>query len=196
MTVLSLGGDLLLYSPTDVDPAEVQALGTPRWVVAPNNLHHLYAGPWLERGLEGWCTPTLQAKRKDLHFTGVVTEEVTPFGEQVLLIPLSCFAYTNELVLFHRPSRTLVVTDLVFNFPSTSPWMTRALMRCCGGYPGCKTTLLERFGMNREAARADIGRLLELDFDRLIPCHGDIIETGGRSALKAAFGWLDLPDLD
>ena len=192
MTVLALDGGLLLHSPTDVDPAEVEALGTPRWILAPNKLHHLYAGPWLERGLEGWCAPGLPDKRRDLTFTGVVTEEAAPFGDEVLLIPLSCFAYTNEVVLLHRPSRTLIVTDLLFNFGPTAPWMTRAAMRCCWAYPGCRTTLLERVGMNRAAARTELRRLLDLDFDRIILSHGDLVETGGHAALRSAFAWLGL----
>ncbi len=32
-------------------------------------------------------------------------------------MPLACFGYTDEVALLHRPSRTLVVSDLVFNFP-------------------------------------------------------------------------------
>ena len=193
MTVLALEGGLLLHSPTDADPEDLRSVGTPRWLLAPNKLHHLYVGPWLAEGVEGWCAPGLDEKRADLTFSGVVTEEVEPFGEEVLLIPLSCFSLTNEVVLLHRPSRTLVVTDLVFNFGPKAPWMTRALMRCSGGYPGCRTTVLERFGMNRPAARTDLERLLKLDFDRLIPSHGEIVESGGKAALRSAFSWLGLP---
>lgn len=192
MTVLELEGGLLLHSPTDLDASEVDALGAPRWVLAPNLFHHLYVGPWLERGLEGWCAVGLDEKRSDLTFQGVVGEECSPFGDEVLLVPLSCFSLSNEVVLLHRPSRTLVVTDLVFNFAPTAPWATRAAMWFIGGYPGCSTTALERFGMKRDAARADLTRILELDFDRIVPSHGEIVETGGPEALRAAFGWLDL----
>ena len=190
MTVLALEGGLLLHSPTDAEPAEVEALGAPRWLLAPNKLHHLYAGPWMERGLEGWCAPGLPEKRPDLTFAGVVMEECAPFGEEVLLIPLRCFPFTNEVALLHRPSRTLVVTDLVFNFGPEAPWLTRAAMACSGGYPGCRTTIIERIGMDRPTARDELRRLLELDFDRLIPSHGAIIEAGGPEALLSAFSWL------
>ncbi|MCP4805373.1 MAG: hypothetical protein GY913_00475 [Proteobacteria bacterium] len=193
MTVLALDQGLLLHSPTNADPTLLEPLGTPRWVLAPNTFHHLYVGPWLDRGLEGWCAPGLPEKRPDLAFTGVVTKAAAPFGDEALLVPLSCFPLTNEVALFHRPSRTLLVTDLVFNFGPDTPWATRAAMWCAGGYPGCRTTFLERFGMKRDQARRDIAALLELDFDRLIPCHGDIVETGGRQTLEAAFHWLDLP---
>jgi len=70
--------------------------------------------------------------------------------------------------------------------------MTRAAMFCLGGYPGCKTTALERFGMDRAIAREELAAVLELDFDRIIPSHGEIVETEGRAAVRAAFSWLEL----
>lgn len=190
MTVLELDGGLLLHSPTNLDAAAVEAVGTPRWLLAPNLFHHLYVGPWVDRGVEAWCAPGLRAKRPDVRFESEVTEESSPCGEEALFIPLSCFSFTNEVVVLHRPSRTLVVTDLVFNLPESTPWLTKSAMCCIGGYPGCRTTAVERIGMNRAAARADLHRLLELDFDRLIPSHGTIIETGGKQALRQAFHWL------
>lgn len=190
MTALQLADGLLLHSPTDASVEEVAAVGEARWVLAPNLLHHLYVGPWVERGLEGFCAPGLQAKRPDVAFTAEVTEQSSPCGSDALFLPLSCFSITNEVVVLHRPSRTLVVTDLVFNLPPSTPWPTKAAMCCAGGYPGCKTTVLERIGMNRPQARTDLRALLDLDWDRLIPSHGTIIETGGKDALRQAFHWL------
>lgn len=193
MTVVDIDGELLLHSPIDVEPAALAPLGTPRWLLAPNRLHHLYVGPWLERGLEGWAAPGLPEKRPDLRFDHVVDEACEPFGDAVRLIPLRCFPLANEVVLLHRPSRTLVVTDLVFHFTRDSPWLTRAAMRCTGAYPGCRTSLLERRGMDRDVAREEIGALLELDFDRLVMAHGAVIETGAKRALRSAYRWLRLP---
>ena len=192
MTLLSLEGGLLLHSPTACPPEEVARLGSARWILSPNKLHHLYAGPWMARGAEGWCARGLETKRSDLPWTGTVAEECRPFGDEVLLVPLRCFPFSNEVVLFHAPSRTLVVTDLVFHFGPDAPLLTKAAMCAAGGYPGCRTTGLERVGMNRAVARSEIRRLLELDFDRLIPSHGHIVETGGKQALRGAFDWLGI----
>lgn len=190
MTILEVDGGLLVHSPLAVPMDALASLGTPRWVLAPNKFHHLYVGPWMERGCEGWAAPGLAAKRPDLTFHGEVTPGSEPFGPDLQLFPLSCFPFTNEVVVLHRPSRTLVVTDLVFNLAPTAPWLTRAAMRCACGYPGCRTTALEQLFMRREAARRDLRTLLALDFDRLILSHGEVIETGGRDALKQAFNWL------
>lgn len=190
MTVLETSGGLLVHSPVNVDPATVAPLGTPRWVVAPNKLHHLYAGRWIDAGLEAWAAPGLPEKRRDLTFAGVLDGARSPFGDDVAVFPLTCFPLSNEVVLLHRPSRTLVVTDLVFHFTPAAPLLTRVLMACACGYPGCSTTSLERIGFRRPAARREIGALLQEDFDRLIMAHGEVIETGGKAALRGAVRWL------
>ena len=192
MTVIEIDGALLLHSPIDLDPDMLAPLGTPRWLLSPNRMHHLHAGPWMARGLESWAAPGLPDKRPDLRFDHVVKDTCEPFGDAIQLIPLRCFSQTNEVVILHRPSRTLVVTDLVFHFTPEYPWFTRAAMWCSGAYPGCRASILERVGMDRAIARREIAGLLDLDFDRLIPSHGAIIESGGRDALRKAYHWLGL----
>ena len=52
MVLASLAGGLWCWSPVELTPeleAEVRALGTLRWLVTPNKIHHLFLGPWLER---------------------------------------------------------------------------------------------------------------------------------------------------
>ncbi|MCA8925488.1 MAG: tetraacyldisaccharide 4'-kinase, partial [Planctomycetes bacterium] len=50
--------------------AEVRALGTLRWLVTPNKIHHLFLGPWLERfeGAVALAPPGLPPRRPDLRF--------------------------------------------------------------------------------------------------------------------------------
>jgi len=193
MTVLRLDGDLLLYSPVALDPGSLDRLGTPRWLLAPNTFHHLHVRPWLARGLTGYAAPGLAEKRRDLDFAHTVSEPCAPFGDAVQLVPLRSLPLVGEVALLHRPSRTLVVTDLVFHLGADAPWATRAAFWLLGGYPGCRATLLERALMRRAVARDDLRGLLALDFDRLIMAHGHIIETGGKDALANAYSWLGGP---
>ncbi len=170
----------------------LKIVGEPRWVLAPNKFHHLFAKPWIDLGLEAWAAPGLPEKRPDLQFTGVVASGTHPFGAEVEVITLTCFSPTNEVVLFHKPSRSLIVTDLLFNFPPTVPRLTKAVMWCAGCYPGCRASLLERFGMKRKLARQELGAILEFDFERLIMAHGQVVEKDAREVLARAYAWLDL----
>ena len=190
MTVMALDGGVLVHSPVAFDPRG-WAPGRPaRWAVAPNRLHHLHIGPWIAAGAEGWAAPGLAEKRPDLVFSGVLGESPAPFGDAVEVLPLRCFPFVNEVAVLHRPSRTLVLTDLVFNIGADAPWLTRAAMACACGYPGCRSTLLERVAMRRDVARHEVQQLLSWDFERLIMAHGEVIERGGREALAGAYRWL------
>ena len=190
MTVMRVDGDLLLHAPVAVDPRELETHGNPRWLLAPNRFHHLHVGPWLDHGIRGWAAPGLGDKRPDLAFDAEVADTCEPWGDAVQLIPTRSLPLVSEVALLHRPSCTLVLTDLVFHLEPEAPCATRAAMRCAWGYPGCRSTLLERVFMDRVVAREEIGGLLALDFDRLVMAHGRVIETGGRDALAAAYRWL------
>ncbi len=192
MTVLETADGLLVHSPIDIAPEQVAPLGDLRWAVAPNKFHHLYIGRWMDAGAEGWAAPGLPEKRPDLAFAGVLEPGVQPFGDDIGVYPLECFAFTGEVVLHHRPSGTLVVTDLLFHIQPEAPWLTRAVMACAGGYPGCRTTLVERLGFHRETARREMAQLAELDFDRLVMAHGAVDDTGGKRAFREAMAWLGI----
>ncbi|TPV96724.1 MAG: hypothetical protein B7733_03210 [Myxococcales bacterium FL481] len=190
MTVLDTGDGLLVHSPIAVEPASLRDLGQVRWVLAPNLYHHLYLGHWIDVDCQIWGVRGLPEKRPDIRFTGVVDSREPRFGPDIDLYPLRCFEMTNEVVVLHRPSRTLVVTDLVMNFSSRAPWRTRAALWTLGGYPGCRTTILERRGMNRGVACKEIGEIVQWDFDRLTMAHGEVVETGGKDRFLQAFQWL------
>ncbi|WP_108261605.1 hypothetical protein [Mangrovicoccus ximenensis] len=49
MTVIRIGGRLLLHSPVALQPGlaeAVRALGDPAWILAPNRLHWVHLGEW------------------------------------------------------------------------------------------------------------------------------------------------------
>ncbi|MEZ4247658.1 MAG: hypothetical protein R3B99_05400 [Polyangiales bacterium] len=192
MTVLETSEGLLVHSPIARPIEDVATRGEPRFVLAPNLFHHLHVGPWIDAGVATWAARGLPDKRRDVTFTGVVEPGVQPFGSDVVALPLTCFSFSNEVVLLHRPSRTLVVTDLCFHLTPEFGWGTRAAMWMLGGYPGCKTTVVERWGMKRELARRELGEIVAWDFDRLVLAHGEVIEKGGKDAFVGAFRWLGL----
>lgn len=190
MTVLELSGGLLVHSPVARPPEDISHLGDPRWVLAPNLFHHLHVGPWAAAGLEAWGAVGLAEKRPDITFTGQPKGGAHPWGGDLRVHALTSFPLSNEVVLLHAPSRTLVATDLVFHIQPDAPWSTRAAMALIGGYPGVRTTALERFGMQRAAAREDLAEILSWDFDRVVMTHGTVVETGGKDAVASAFSWL------
>ena len=198
MTVIRLsGGRLLLHSPVPLDRglrAELDAIGRVCLAVAPNRLHHLYAGAVAEAYPEArlWVAPGLDTKRPDLVFEAVLgdlaPEEWRGEVDQVFFRGRP---YENEVTFFHRASRTLVLCALAFNFGPSAAAPTRLLMKLIRSYgrlgPSKLDPLLIR---DRAAARESLERILAWDFDRVIVSHGDVLEAGGHAILSEGYAWL------
>jgi hypothetical protein len=198
MTVARLrDGSLWLHSPVAHSPEIVAALapfGSIRHLVAPNCIHDTY--------LEGWFAACPTARfhgaphfarfRPDLKFTDTLSNTPDPawaatFDQHVI----RGMPRLNEVAFLHRPSRTLVVTDLVFNLGPEMPFLSRVLLRLndCD----CKfavSRLLKTTIKDRAAVRKSIDHLLAWDFDRIVMSHGRNVETDGREMLREAFQFL------
>ena len=198
MTVMRLrDGSLLLHSPVELDPdlrRELDALGRVRYAVAPNRVHHLYAGDVAKAypGTRLWIGPGLDRKRPDLAFAGVLGDEApAEWKDEVEQTFFRGRPYENEVVFFHRASRTLILCDLAFNFGPAAAAPTRLLMMLLRSYgrfgPSTLDPLLIR---DRRAARQSLERILAWDFDRVVVAHGDVLRSGGHEALRRGYAWL------
>ncbi len=198
MTVVRLPGPrLLLHSPVAATAElvrEVEALGPVAYLVAPNRFHHLSLGEWLRACPEAlaYVAPGLDKKRPDLKIAGVLTDEPEPgWAGTVDQVLVSGFPLANEVVFFHRPSNTLVATDLAFNVGSSSPPLTRLVFRLSRAYGRLSPTLLERlFVRDRPAFRRSLERIFEWPFERVVVAHGQVSETGGREELIRGYSWV------
>lgn len=198
MTVIRLAdGSLLLHSPVALDAGlrrELDALGPVAFAVAPNRVHHLYAGQVAEAYPRSrlWIGPGLERKRPDLRFVAILGDEAPPeWRGQVDQVHFRGRPYENEVVFCHRASRTLILCDLAFHFGPGAAAPTRLLMKLIRSYgrfgPSSLDPLLIR---DRAAARESLEHILAWDFDRVVVAHGDVLESGGREALRRGYAWL------
>lgn len=194
MTVLRLpSGSLLLHSPVALDDAlarELEALGEVAWIVAPSGLHHLFAAPAKARFPRARlaASAALRKKRPDLAVDAWLEgDEARPFGDGVLGVRVRGAPSVDEWVFVHEPSRSLLVTDLVFHVRRTRGWLTPWVLRVMGVHDRLGQSRAWRILVkDRAAARESAERILGLDFDRLVPAHGDPIDAGARPLLAAA----------
>jgi len=198
MSVIRLADrSLLLHSPVALDPElrrELDSIGHVRFAVAPNRFHHLYAGEVAVTYPESrlWVAPGLERKRPDLEFAGVLGDEApAEWKDEVDQVFFRGRPFENEVVFLHRASRTLIMCDLAFNFGPRSATPVRLLMKLLRSYgrfgPSRLDPLLIR---DRRAARESLERILTWDFDRVVVAHGDVLESGGREALRQGYTWL------
>jgi hypothetical protein len=198
MTVVRLPDfKLLLHSPIAAAAdlvRKVKALGPVAYLVAPNRFHHLFVGEWQRACPDAsiYVAPGLDTKRADLTIAGVLADEPEPgWKDAVDQVLVGGFPFANEVIFFHRPSATLIATDLAFNVGSSSPPLTRLVFRLAGAYGRLSPTLLERLLVrDRRAFRQSLERILEWPFDRVVVAHGNVCERGGREELVRGYSWV------
>jgi len=198
MTIVRLSdGGLWLHSPVRPTPelrAAVDALGPVRFVVAPNRWHHLYVGDWQAAypAAQAYGARGLLKKRKDLAFAGVLDDDAPAgWAGQIDQIARRGAPAMGEVVFLHRKSRTLIVSDSAHNFAPGAPVGTRAFFTLLGGWRGFRTTSLDRLvTRDRAAARESLERVLAWDFDRVVVCHGAVLDAVVKAAVARAYDWL------
>lgn len=198
MTVMRLADRrLLLHSPVALEPelrGQLDAIGRVCFAVAPNRVHHLYAGD-VARAYPGtrlWVAPGLERKRPDLVFEAVLDDEAPEeWRGEIDQVFFRGRPYENEVTFFHRPSRTLILCDLAFNFGPRAAAPTRLLMKLLRSYGRLGPSTLDPWLIrDRRAARESLERILAWDFDRVIVAHGDVLESGGHEILRRGYSWL------
>ena len=208
MTVIQLpDGSLLLHSPTQFTPelqARLSALGPIRALVAPNLVHWMFLRDWQRANPEAetWAVPRLR-QRKQVSEAGIVIDHDlsgTPpacWGDAIELTTVPGGFGFSEVALFHKPSRTLVLTDLVLNLePERLPVLMRPLARLLGvTTPIGRAPIYVRavFQMGGWAARTAALRLVRLRPDHVVFAHGRLFEGNPAEALSHSLSWL-LPE--
>jgi len=198
MTVIRLrDGGLFLHSPVKLDDETrnaLDALGTVRFVVAPNRMHHLFLGSYGDAFPDArvFAAPGLADKRPDLRFHGILDDAAAPeWHEEIDQRLVHGVPTLNEAVFFHRATRTLLLTDLAFNVAADVPAWTAIVMRLNGALGRFGPTRLFRLLVrDRSALRASIDRILEWPIERITVTHGAVIPAGGRESFRRAFEWV------
>jgi hypothetical protein len=204
MTVLRLSsGDLWLHSPTRLTEAlkaQLEQQGRITHLIAPDVAHWSFLQDWQRKCPDAltWAAPGLR-ERKQVQKTGVridhVLSDVSPpeWASEMEQITFRGFGF-SEVDFFHRPSRTLIMTDLVQNLETQRlPVGTRIFARLNGvAAPHGRAPIYLRLVVKvnkREAARA-AARLVEWQPERVIFSHGRWFDRDGTTALKRSLAWL------
>lgn len=196
-------GGLWLWSPIEPRPeieAAVRALGPVRYLVSPNKLHHLFLGAWKARFPEAklWGPPSTVARFGELGFAGTLADDApADWAGQIDQYYFDNSRFLDELIFFHRRSRTAIIGDLSQPFSDTFlkrhwPMWLRPIARAAGmvegwGYPPFEVRFTFR---HRAAARAKMRALIDEAPERVVMAHGEIARSGGAAFLQRAFAWL------
>lgn len=203
MTVVDLGGGRLwLHSPVAYDDAlagQLAELGAVAHLVSPNLIHYAHLREWADRFPEAkvWASPRVRERARsrgfDLRFDADLGREPPDAWAQVLTQTIIPGSLVSEVVFFHRPSRTLILTDTIQNFELDRlrqpfrflVWAARAYAPR-GQMPiDLRSTFMPKRREVGEAVRA----ILAWQPERIVISHGKCIEENAPQALSWAFRW-------
>lgn len=195
-------GGLVVHSPLSFDEAAVRAiddLGEVKALVAPSCIHYLF----LKAATERWPrarvlgAPGLERKSVGVAFEPLPAEgflESLGEGDELVVLRIDGIPYITEHVFLHRASRSLVVSDLLFNVHRSDSFGMRMFLRCVGAWQKPAQSRMWRwFTKNRAAAQQGVVKVLGWDFERIVMAHGDPIEKDAPTTLRSALPWLLRP---
>ncbi len=191
MTVVRLAtGGLLLHSPVPIDDGvaeQLQDIGGVQEIVAPSLLHHLHLGPVQARYPQArcWGPPGLTAKRSDLRIDATLGTDPANWHQTLEPIFIDGMPWMTEHVFFHRPSGTLICTDLFFNIHEVANWQSRLFFGMYGVLGRPRQSPIVRFlAKDKTAAGVSAQRVVALPVKRLIPAHGRVIDNDAAAVLQ------------
>lgn len=200
MTVVRLAdGTLWVCSPIALTEALAQAierLGSPRHLVSPNKIHHLFLGDWKRRwpAARLYASPGLARRRRDLHFDAELADGAdAAWAESIDQVVFHGSFVMEEVVFFHRLSRTAIFTDLIQRFePHRSRGWRGWLMRLDGlvGSDGSTPREWRLTFLDRRALRRAKATVLAWNPERVVIAHGMWVRAHGRAILERALGWM------
>lgn len=190
-------GRLFVHSPCPITPAlreQVDAHGRVGYVVAPGNYHTLHAASWQQAypDSELWVCPGAERKCRSVDRLHVLTDEPpAAWREELDQVVVHGSRWMREVIFFDRPSRTLIVTDVIENYGDHSQHVPRQLRFWWSLFrmwnrPSPAPEY--KFGWrDKSAARASLTRVLAWDFERIVLAHGELIERDAHAQAELAW---------
>ncbi|KAK5415486.1 hypothetical protein LTR06_003536 [Exophiala xenobiotica] len=172
--------------------------------------HHLYVKDYLAvwPSAKTIGVPGLERKRKDVKWDFIygdsadrrnTPEDVFGFAEDMETVLFEGFI-TFCVAWYHKPTRTLIQSDLMMNLPCTEQYspsssdvgiLSREFARRAHPSSVWSRRLVYYVATtDYSLMRRDAKRVAEWDIQRIIPCHGDILDDGGNEAWASVYEWF------
>ena len=196
MTVVSLpSGKLWLHSPVSIDHTvseKLRAMGEVSYIVSPNLFHHLHLKKMVSFFPRAtvYGVPGIEKKVRDMEFVRLdERNNDTIWESQIEWTHIHGMPKVNEVVFFHKSSKTLIVTDLVFHLLNKRGWSS-CLFRLNGVNETLSTSrLLKMMIKDRPKFVDSLKKIFEWDFNKVVLSHGDIIKHEGYQKLRSSLSW-------
>jgi hypothetical protein len=200
MTIIRLeNGDLIVHDPCRIDAAmkqEIDAVGTVKYIVAPGNFHHLFVTDFQQRYplAETFLCPGLERKRADIPFDWILGNRPDPRWQEVIeQVVIQGTRIINEVAFFHKPSKTLILVDLLENIGDDYQHRAGLWLRIwwklvfkMWNHPKAAPEYQMGWG-DKAVVKKGLEKILSWQADRIILAHGELIDTNVDEVLHTAW---------
>ena len=200
MTIIRLNdGGLIVHDPCRIDDAvkrEIDALGNVRYIVAPGSYHHLFVTDFQQHYpyAETFICPGLERKRPDIHFDWILGNRPDHrWGDELEQVVVQGTKLIWEVAFFHKPSRTLILVDLLENIGDDYTHKASLYLKLwwklvfrMWNHPKAAPEYQIGWG-NKAIVKKSLKRIIDWDAQRIILAHGEFIESNVGDVLREAW---------
>jgi len=192
-------GSAWVWSPvalTDEIVDFIDTFDSVRHIVSPNKIHHLFLAQWRDQWPDAlvYAPPGLAQRKPDLKFDAELGDDPdSAWAVDIDQVIFHGSLAMEEVVFFHRESRTAIVCDLIQRHPEATMTGWRGmLMRLDGlvGENGSTPREWRASFLRRSKARSAREKMLSWKPERLLIAHGECVQTGATEIIEKALGWL------
>jgi hypothetical protein len=179
----------ILISPVGTRAELVAVDGKPCVIAEPSLLHYKRLAQSIQKlaPRELWGPPGFAEKLPEFGDASVFGADPWPHDDLLSFTLIEGAPFRNEIVFFHRASRTLYTADLVFGIVQPSGILTPLVLRALGiGRTFGAAKLWSHWIKDPAAFRRSIDRVMGWPFDRIAMAHGEIVEGNARAKLFGA----------
>lgn len=201
MTIVRLSnGALWIHSPTTLNQNSIATIeqigGDVAALVAPNKFHYLYIDEWRNRypNAQVFAERMLKKKIPALDDDQLLTN--TPdalYAQDIDQVVFNGNRLFEEVVFFHKQSRSLILTDLMINLDTQHMrWLPKMFLKFEGAtFPNGGVPRLYRWmTTNKAHAKAAYDTIRAWQPERLLFCHGEAFATAAQAKLDQEFAYL------
>lgn len=187
MTVVRLAdGRLVIYSAIALDEGqmrELEAFGTPAFLIVPSHLHRLDAGAWKQR-YPDLCVVAPSGSRARVEELVAVDTTSPAFGQDSLrFVELDGTGGREAALEVHEQgSITLLLNDVVGNLPASHGIVLRAL-GFAGARPRVPRAIKRALVQDPAALRARFEHWAKLPVRKIVVSHGTPVLEGAQQVL-------------
>ncbi|GBE89109.1 hypothetical protein BKA93DRAFT_460556 [Sparassis latifolia] len=198
-------GDVWLLASTPLDgetKSKLAEIGPVKWIIGADRVHYLYLAEFKKEYPDAKLIAVEEVKnakeKEGLEFHGAWGADPpdTKYGFEDDIEHCYFSGHINkDVAFFHPASKTLMEADLLFNLPAIEQYSKTGSSGRLPIFGTLKpdTWLHKKFawmtGQDKEAMKRDVKTVAGWNFERIIPCHGDVIEKDGNAAWRQAFQW-------